>query len=195
MKTTYLSFITLLCCLSSALADHPYFPFSKERKVTYLYAKGLAGGNIVESVANNTGETKEQDGKKYFITKNWMLNEKNEKIYPTDSLTRIDKEGNLYMINTGVKTEMMALPAASKLKKDFAWTVEVMGMEVKNKVVSVDGKVNNKDFKMDDLLVIEQKMNEDTTMRSYFKKEIGVVAVATINKEGVEELMFHIKQK
>jgi hypothetical protein len=48
---------------------------------------------------------------------------------------------------------------------------------------------------MDDLLVIEQKMNEDTTMRSYFKKEIGVVAVATINKEGVEELMFHIKQK
>lgn len=194
MKTIYLALINLLFSITPSLADHPYFPFKEKREIVFTYLDGAAGGAISKFVSKQTGETKEIDGKSYSITKNWLLNKEGKKVYPNDSFARVDKEGNVYSINPGLKTEALALPAVSKLKKGYIWTTELGVTQVTNKVISVDGKITLKDFKMEELLVIEQTIGEDTKMKSYFKKGLGPVAVATISKENEEKFMFHLKQ-
>lgn len=194
MKTIYLSLLALLFSIVTALADHPYLPFSKKKEVLFTYLDEAAGGAISKAVFQQTGETKELDGKTYFVSKNWLVNKEGKKVYPSEGLARVDKEGNLYNIIPGLKVESLALPTVSKLKEGYTWTTKMAGTQVANKVISLNGEITIKNFKMGELLVIEQTIGEDTKMRSYFKKGLGPVAVARITKEKEENFIFHLKQ-
>ncbi|MGJ8657163.1 MAG: hypothetical protein ACSHX6_11990 [Akkermansiaceae bacterium] len=194
MKLACISLFTLLWSIAITLADHPYFPVSEKKQTVFTYIDGVAGGGIAESISQYTGETKEQEGMKYYLTKNWMLDKAGEKKYPTEGLARVDEEGNLYVINTGFKTEVLAMPSVSKLKEGYTWTSKIRGFEVTSKVVTLDGGVAIKGFNMDGLLVLEQTMGNGMKTKSYYKKGVGPVALATITKENEEKFMFHLKQ-
>jgi len=193
MKIIPLGILSLVLSAITCLAENPYLPITEKRTMQMFYLENALGGSISKAVVNLTGETKEQDGKTYYIAKNWIETKEGEKKYPSESLSRVDAEGVVYSIVPGSKVESLALPAANKLKVDFEWKTNAMGHEVTNKVISMDGEVDQLGKKYDGLLVIEQNLGETTKMRSYFKKGIGPVAVSSIKEGGEEKFMFIVK--
>lgn len=182
--------LVLLATLNFVNGQSSYFPFEKGSSFTYAYGSELYQGTYdhmrikVETLNN----TKMIDGKEYFITETSTGSDDNFSKIST-SYVRTAKDGSVFTIQAEGEKEYLSIQAMPKVGDK--WASKNGKISTTTLVTETNGNIKTDNKTYTDCLVLEQKSEDGTVTKSYFQKNVGMVAT-TLVVEGSEKIFIHL---
>jgi len=183
--------IILFSCfvLSMNLAtQNAYYPLEKGKVWIYDYEPMFSNNSDQQSRIEVLEETKSIDGKEYMIIQTSMGTAKNFDVIQK-SYVRYGDNGSVMAMDENSGKESMVFPG-QPLTVGKTWTVIQAGNEATAKIIEDNVVLNTSGKTFKDCLVIESTQN-NTKVRSYVKKNIGMVAIG-IFMDGEEKIMQYL---
>ena len=182
MTKTLIAVLILIGTYSNAQSS--YFPLTPGTTLSYAFGSEIYGGTPYENYKSEVtiAETTETiDGKEYFISENRTGNTKGDQTV-IRTYFRYRTDGSLVSKTDKTTEEIVVMNSTPKVGDTHS--SQNNGI---TKVIDLKGTIKTPISTYSDCLVIEIIENQ-TTLRSYYKKNIGMIATTMVKDE--KEMFF-----
>ncbi|MEL6536992.1 MAG: hypothetical protein AAFQ98_16340 [Bacteroidota bacterium] len=184
MRYLLLSTLVLLLSISgNAFAQSPYFPLEKGRVQVFRYSETFSQGNPDLRVTMKTlEETERIDGEDYFIVETSAMG------VTTSGFLREGKNGGVISRENAESSDHLFLDAPYEVGK--SWQQALQAQVATATIIDTRATLKVSDQTYTDCLVVET-VGTEYTLRTYFQKDIGMVANGMV-VEGQEMIMMYL---
>lgn len=184
-------FIILFTCLLVPFtnAQSNYFPIEPGMELVYAYSDMFNQGDAaLRSKTTMLKEKKTLNGKAYIVNQTSYGSNGNFQVIASSYARKAD-DGTVYVLPDSKEKEFVMMSANPKTGD--VWTRKSDdGKNLEMKVISTSKSVKTPVKTYSDCLVLETT-EAGTTLRSYFKNDVGMVAIFMV-VEGKEQLFTYL---
>lgn len=179
MKNFKLIFLTIFLLFNlKGNTQNQFYPLAKGKKWIYKYSESFSNTPGQKSIAEILRESQTINGKEYLVIQTSLGTDESSSVIQS-AYVRNGDNGSILGIDDAKQTKEYTFLPEKPWNKGTSWQSDINGNSTTSTIVNINGNITTPEKTYTNCLVVEVNSGQ-TLIRSYYKENIGIVAVSLI---------------